>query len=186
MFSVCVYCGAAEVAAPYHELATAVGKGLAERGMRLIYGGGNTGLMGAVAEGALSAGGEVIGIMPTFLVEQERAHRGLLRLEVVPDMATRKERFFRLSDVFLTLPGGMGTLDELFESITAYQLRLHTGKSLILNHKGFYEGLRQQMDFQHAEGFVHRAEDLPWAYVNDTDALWEALQHLRAQEEPQA
>lgn len=182
MFSVCVYCGAAEVAPRYFELAEATGKAIAEQGWRLIYGGGKTGLMGAVAEGALKAGGEVIGIMPTFLVDQERAHQGLHQLEVVSDMAERKARFFALSDAFVTLPGGMGTLDELFESITAYQLRLHHGMSYILNSHGFYNGLLAQMNHQHQEGFIHqfRAElasgnTAPWRFANTLTQLIEQI-----------
>lgn len=178
MFSVCVYCGAANVAAPYFELAEATGRAIAEQGWRLVYGGGNTGLMGAVAQGALAAGGEVVGIMPTFLVAQERAHQGLTRLEVVQDMAERKARFFALSDAFITLPGGMGTLDELFESITAYQLRLHEGISYVLNSNGFYDGLRQQMDHMYQTGFIHqfRAElasgnTTPWRFANTLPQL---------------
>lgn len=182
MFSVCVYCGAANVAPPYFELAEATGRAIAEQGWRLVYGGGNTGLMGAVAQGALAAGGEVIGIMPTFLVAQERAHQGLTRLEVVQDMAERKARFFALSDAFVTLPGGMGTLDELFESITAYQLRLHEGISYVLNPNGFYNGLQQQMEHMYQQGFIHqfRAElasgnTTPWHFAETLPQMIEAL-----------
>lgn len=186
MFSVCVYCGAADVASPYFELAEATGKAIAEKGWRLIYGGGNTGLMGAVANGALQSGGEVVGIMPTFLAAQERSHQGLHQLEVVADMAERKARFFALSDAFITLPGGMGTLDELFESITAYQLRLHHGLSYIFNHNGFYNGLLAQMSHQHQEGFIHqfRAElasgnTTPWRFVDTLPELMTQIEQNR-------
>ena len=179
MLSVCVYCGAADVAQEYIDLAEAVGKSIAKQGWQVVYGGGNTGLMGAVAEGALNAGGDVLGIMPTFLVDRERAHKGLTRLEVVPDMAIRKDRFFKLSDVFVTLPGGMGTLDELFESITAYQLGLHQGLSFVLNSNGFYNGLLAQMKHQHKEGFIHQSTEteVPWAFVNTLPQLIESLRH---------
>ena len=181
MFSVCVYCGAADVAPAYFELAREVGQAIASQGWQLVYGGGNTGLMGAVANGALEAEGEVVGIMPTFLVDQERAHDGLKRMEVVPDMATRKARFFRLSDIFITLPGGMGTLDELYESITAYQLGLHQGLSYILNANGFYNGLKQQMEHQHEEGFIHKADtEVPWQFVETLPAL---IQHIKDRHE---
>lgn len=182
MFSVCVYCGAAEVAPAYMELAEGTGRAIAEQGWRLVYGGGKTGLMGAVAQGALQAGGEVVGIMPTFLVDQERAHRGLQQLEVVNDMAERKARFFALSDAFITLPGGMGTLDELFESITAYQLRLHEGISYVLNSNSFYTGLQQQMDHMYQEGFIHqfRAElasgnTTPWRFAQTLPELIQGI-----------
>ena len=190
MFSVCVYCGAADVATSYFELAEATGKAIAEQGWRLVYGGGNTGLMGAVANGALAAGGEVVGIMPTFLVDQERAHRGISQLEVVENMAERKARFFDLSDAFVTLPGGMGTLDELFESITAYQLRLHEGISYILNANGFYSGLQQQMELMYQEGFIHQFRDAlasgnvtPWVFEDSVEALIDSIQTQRQRAE---
>jgi uncharacterized protein (TIGR00730 family) len=109
--------------------------------MRLVYGGGSLGLMGAVADGCLAAGGEVIGVIPGFLMDLELGHQGVTRLEVVPDMLERKKRMAELSDGFLTLPGGIGTLDELFEMLTWVRLGVHRKPNGLLNVDGFYDEL---------------------------------------------
>ena len=109
--SICVYCGSSDkVAAKFLDAATLVGRGLAERKMRLVFGGGSTGLMGAVADGALARQGEVVGVIPEHLEREELIHQGLTRLEVVDDMHQRKARMFQLSDAFIALPGGFGTI----------------------------------------------------------------------------
>src|SRR5690606_22648607 len=124
--SICVFCGASPGANPvYRQTAEALGRLLAERGIRLIYGGGAVGLMGVVADAALSAGGEVIGVIPQSLGRAEIGHRGLTRLEVVDTMHTRKARMAELADAFIALPGGLGTLEELFEVWTWGQLGYH-------------------------------------------------------------
>lgn len=154
--NLCVFCGAAAGKDPsWAALAAETGRLLAEAGHTIVYGGGNTGLMGEVAQAALRAGGEVIGIMPTLLVERERALTSVTRLETVPDMATRKARMIALSDGFLSLPGGLGTLDELFEVLTWYQLNLHAKPSWILNPNGFYDPLLAQLERMSAAGFLH-------------------------------
>lgn len=179
MPTICVFCGAAAGQNPeWVALAKDVGQAIAQQGWTLLYGGGNTGLMGAVAEGALSQNGEVIGIMPTLLVERERAHGQLTRLECVQDMATRKARLIELADVFVILPGGMGTLDELFEVLTWYQLGLHQKYTYIVNHKGFYDALLLQLAQQEQAGFVH-GESLPLASVESPQALIQAFQQKR-------
>jgi uncharacterized protein (TIGR00730 family) len=139
---IAVYCGSASPRDPvYLESARAVGRRLAERGIGVVYGGGRLGLMGAVADSALAAGGEVIGIIPQALVNAEVAHRGLTSLEVVGTMHERKARFTELSDGFLTIPGGTGTMDELWEAISWAQLGYHCKPIGLLNVAGFYDGL---------------------------------------------
>lgn len=137
-----VYCGSASPADPAY-LATArfVGQTLAARNIGVVYGGGKLGLMGAVADAALAAGGEVIGVIPEALVGTEVAHRGCTELHVVPGMHERKRRFTDLADGFLTLPGGVGTMDELWEAISWAQLGYHAKPVGLLNAAGFYDGL---------------------------------------------
>jgi len=159
--SVCVFCGASPGARPvYHEAAERLGRSLAERGLTLVYGGGAVGLMGVVADAALAAGGEVIGIIPQSLERAEIGHKGLTRLEVVDGMHARKARMAELADAFIALPGGLGTLEELFEVWTWGQLGYH-GKPLgLLEVDGFYARLTDFLDHLVAERFVreqHRA-----------------------------
>jgi len=137
-----VYCGSATPADPvYVETARAVGEALARRGITVVYGGGRAGLMGILADAALAAGGEVIGVIPEALVNTEVAHRGLTELHVVPDMHARKALFTTLSDGFVTLPGGVGTMDELWEAISWAQLGYHDKPVGLLNIGGFYDQL---------------------------------------------
>ncbi len=137
-----VYCGSATPADPvYIETAHMVGRELAMRGIGLVYGGGRLGLMGAVADAALEAGGEVIGVIPEALVGAEVAHKGCTELHVVPGMHERKRAFTDLSDGFVTIPGGVGTMDELWEAISWSQLGYHTKPVGVLNVAGFYDHL---------------------------------------------
>ena len=137
-----VYCGSATPEDPiYIETARHVGRTLAERGIGVVYGGGRLGLMGAVADSALEAGGEVIGIIPEALVGAEVAHRGCTELHVVSGMHERKKMFTDLSDGFLTIPGGVGTMDELWEAISWAQLGYHSKPVGLLNAAGFYNDL---------------------------------------------
>ncbi|TSB04016.1 TIGR00730 family Rossman fold protein [Sphingorhabdus contaminans] len=137
-----VYCGSATPEDPiYIETARSVGRGLAERGIGVVYGGGRLGLMGAVADSALEAGGEVIGIIPEALVGAEVAHKGCTELHVVSGMHERKARFTDLSDGFITIPGGVGTMDELWEAISWSQLGYHQKPVGVLNVAGFYDEL---------------------------------------------
>jgi uncharacterized protein (TIGR00730 family) len=137
-----VYCGSASPENPvYIKAAMAVGRALAERGIGVVYGGGRLGLMGAVADAALEAGGEVIGIIPEALVDAEVAHKGCTELHVVKNMHERKARFTDLSDGFITIPGGVGTMDELWEAISWAQLGYHTKPVGILNVARFYDQL---------------------------------------------
>ncbi|MBO9714071.1 TIGR00730 family Rossman fold protein [Sphingomonas sp.] len=150
-----VYCGSATPADPvYIEAARAVGRGLAERGIGVVYGGGKLGLMGAVADSALEAGGEVIGVIPTALVNAEVAHRGLTALEVVETMHERKARFTELADGFVNLPGGTGTMDELWEALSWAQLGYHTDPIGLLNVAGYYDKLIDFWRHMGSVGFV--------------------------------
>ena len=137
-----VYCGSATPTDPrYVELAADVGRTLAERGIGVVYGGGRLGLMGAVASGALQAGGEVIGVIPEALVSSEVANHDCTELIVVADMHQRKAAFTRLSDGFVTIPGGVGTMDELWEAVSWAQLGYHAKPVGLLNAAGFYDQL---------------------------------------------
>jgi len=153
--SVCVFCGASSGTNPaYREAAVALGRALAERKLTLVYGGGAVGLMGIVADAALEAGGEVIGIIPESLMNAEIGHKGLSRLEVVDGMHARKARMAELSDAFIALPGGLGTLEELFEVWTWGQLGYHAKPLGLLDVNGFYDKLGGFLDHIVEEGFV--------------------------------
>ncbi|WP_426258285.1 TIGR00730 family Rossman fold protein [Sphingomonas sp. DC1600-2] len=137
-----VYCGSATPADPvYIDCAKEVGRTLAERGIGLVYGGGRLGLMGAVADAAMAAGGEVIGIIPQALVDAEVAHQGLTELHVVGTMHQRKQAFTDLSDGFINLPGGTGTMDELWEALSWAQIGYHAKPVGLLNVAGYYDHL---------------------------------------------
>ena len=153
-----IYCGSATPAdVRYIELAREVGETLARRGIGVVYGGGKAGLMGALADGALSAGGEVIGVIPTALVGRELAHRGCTELHVVETMHQRKQAFTDLSDGFITLPGGVGTMDELWEAVSWAQLGYHANPVGLLNAFGYYDGLIAFNRHMAETGFVRIA-----------------------------
>ena len=155
MKRVAVYCGSASPADPvYIEAARAVGRSLAERGIGVVYGGGKLGLMGAVADSALEAGGEVIGVIPTALVNAEVAHRGLTELHVVDTMHERKARFTELADGFVNLPGGTGTMDELWEALSWAQLGYHADPIGLLNIAGYYDKLIDFWKHMGSVGFL--------------------------------
>jgi uncharacterized protein (TIGR00730 family) len=155
MFSVCVFCGASFGARrEYVDAARSVGEDIARRGWTLVYGGGRVGLMGALADAALAAGARVVGVIPQFLHEREVAHTGLAQLEVVPSFAARKLRMGELSDAFLSLPGGVGTMDEMFEAWSWTQARLQDKPSGLLNVGGYYDPLVAFVDRAVEEGFL--------------------------------
>ena len=161
MKRICVFCGASTGAAPRHaEGARALGRAIAGRGLELVYGGGSVGLMGAVADAALGAGGRVTGVIPQVLQIRELAHRGLSDLRVVGSMHERKALMAELSDGFVALPGGMGTLEELAEVLTWAQLGLHARPVGLLDVGGYYRPLIAFFDQAVAAGFLrpaHRA-----------------------------
>ena len=155
MKRVAVYCGSATPADPvYIESARNVGRSLAERGIGIVYGGGKLGLMGAVADSALAAGGEVIGVIPQALVSAEVAHRGLTELHVVETMHERKALFTDLADGFVNLPGGTGTMDELWEALSWAQLGYHADPIGLLNIAGYYDKLVEFWGHMGQVGFL--------------------------------
>ena len=150
-----VYCGSATPTDPvYIETARAIGRALAARGIGVVYGGGRLGLMGAVADSAIEAGGEVIGVIPDALVNAEVAHRGLTELRVVKSMHERKALFTDLSDGFLTIPGGVGTMDELWEAVSWSQLGYHEKPVGLLNVGGYFDHLIAFAEHMAEVGFV--------------------------------
>jgi hypothetical protein len=163
MRAVCVFCGSKPgVGNDYVEMARSVGTLIAQHGIAIIYGGGRVGLMGALADAALAANGRVVGVIPQMLFDREVGHSGLSELHVVRTMAERKEMMGALADAFLTLPGGTGTMDELFEAWTWTQLGLQQKPSALLNFGGYYDPLVQFLDRAVAHGFldVHNRANL--------------------------
>lgn len=157
MKSVAVYCGASSGTNELFTLqAQAMGRALAERGMTLVYGGGRVGLMGAVADSALAHGGNVIGVIPDFLVEKEVEHRGVTELHIVKSMHERKLLMADLAEGFVAMPGGYGTLEELFEVLTWGQLGLHRKPIGVLNVAGYYDHLLRALDHMADEGLLRR------------------------------
>ena len=155
--SVTVFCGSSSGASPRYEAAVReFGERLARAGLRAIYGGGRSGLMGVFADAALAAGGEVVGIIPSFLHGREVAHDGLTDLRVVSSMHERKQLMFDLSDTACTLPGGLGTLDETIEFVTWRQLGLHDRTMVILDTDGYWNGLRALTERTVERGFAGR------------------------------
>lgn len=152
---VAVYCGSANGSQPiFRAEATALGTAIAEAGLGLVYGGAQVGLMGAVADAALAAGGEVIGVLPEVLGGREIAHVGLTALEMVPTMHERKARMAELADVFLVLPGGYGTLDELMEVVTWAQIGVHDKRCILINTADYWNGLLAFLDTAVEAGFL--------------------------------
>lgn len=153
--NVCVFCGSSSGVNPiYAEAAKNLGMLMVKNSMTLVYGGGNVGLMGILADAIMNHGGEVIGIIPDFLLKQEVGHRGITRLEIVESMHQRKKRMADLSHAFLALPGGWGTLEEIAEVLTWRQLRLIQHPIGLLNVNNFFDPLLQQMALMANEGFL--------------------------------
>ena len=151
----CVFCGSAKGNDPkYLKLGEEIGKILVRNNVGLVYGGASIGLMGAIADSVLKNGGSVIGVIPKALVDYEVAHSGLTKLHVVDNMHQRKQLMYDNADYFLSLPGGMGTLDEMFEVLTWTQLKYHEKPSYILNFEGFYDSLLSYLRHSNAEGFI--------------------------------
>lgn len=177
--TVCVYCGSATGHDPvYAAAARATGQAIAERGMSLVYGGGDVGLMGIVADAALSAGARVVGVIPTALMESEVGHTGLTELHVVSDMHQRKALMADLADGFIALPGGIGTLEELFEVMTWLQLGYHRKPVGLLNTAGFYDDLLRLLDKQRDTGFLKPAHHALLITESEAPPLLERLQRF--------
>jgi len=154
--TICVYCGAnAGISDNYAAAARALGAAMVEQNLALVYGGGKVGLMGVIADEVLRLGGEVTGVIPTALVEREVGHAGLTRQFIVKDMHERKAMMAQLSDGFIAMPGGLGTLEELFEMLTWSQLGIHDKPIALYNVDGFYDRLVDFIAHAREEGFIH-------------------------------
>ncbi|HEX7885791.1 MAG TPA: TIGR00730 family Rossman fold protein [Phenylobacterium sp.] len=176
MKSICVYCGSSPGTDPrFMEEAIRGGRQIAESGLTLVYGGGKVGLMGAVADAALAAGGRVVGVMPQDLVKQEIAHKGLSELHVVASMHERKLAMAELSDGFLCLPGGPGTFEEIFEQWTWALLGIHRKPCGFVNVAGYYELMRQTIQQMADSGFIAQAYVDMLVYADTTPEVLDAF-----------
>jgi uncharacterized protein (TIGR00730 family) len=174
--SICVYCGSSDKTHPdYLAAARRAGAAIAQRGLQLYYGAGSTGLMGAVADGALQAGGEVIGVIPKLFHTPQLAHNGLSRLEVVENMHQRKARLAERSDAFIALPGGYGTLEEFFEILTWAQIGLHHKPIGLLNTRHYFDPLLAMIQHAHSEGFIYDEHLDLFAWDDQPEMLLDAL-----------
>jgi uncharacterized protein (TIGR00730 family) len=181
MKSALVFCGANKGSHPlYAETAREVGKQLAQRSIRLVYGAGKVGLMGEVAEGVLESGGEVIGVIPFFLRKAEVCHEGLSHLYVVDSMHERKIKMAQLSDAVIVLPGGYGTMDEVFEMLTLAQVGQGQHPVCFLNVNGYFDLLLQQLDHMAAEGFLKPAHRELTMTASSLPELFQKLDHYKA------
>ena len=181
-FSVCVYCGSRNGADPaFAQAAHDLGRRIGMQGGQLVYGGGRAGLMGIVADAALAAGASVVGVIPTALVERELGHQGLTELHVVETMHQRKQLMAERSDAFVALPGGIGTLEELFEVWTWRQLGYHDKPVGLLNVGGYYDRLLDFLDETVAKGFVPAAQRALLQVDDDAQRLLERLKVLAGQ-----
>jgi uncharacterized protein (TIGR00730 family) len=181
MKRICVFCGSSSGESPvYLESATRVGEILAREGLGLVYGGSRVGLMGRLADSVLEHGGEVIGVIPRALVNREVAHGGLTELRIVASMHERKAVMAELSDAFIALPGGLGTLEELFEVVTWSQLGLHQKPSGVLDVRGYYQPLIAFLDHAVNEGFLATQHRRMIMLESDPDALVARLREYEA------
>lgn len=175
--SVCVYCGSANrVDATFKNIAREVGTAIAGQKKRLVYGGGRVGLMGIVADSALAAGGEVIGVIPQHIQAREIQHTGLTELHVVEDMHTRKRMMVERADAFVILPGGFGTLDETFEILTWKQLQLHNKPVIIFNAYGYWDKLISLVESMVGCGFAQPANLELYTEVRDIPGMFAAFE----------
>ena len=173
--ALCVYCGSVAADSRHEAAARALGHSAAKRRVDIVFGGGRVGLMGAVAEAALEAGGRVIGIIPEFLVRREAGFREITEMVVVDSMHTRKREMFERADAFCVLPGGLGTLDETFEILTWKQLALHDKPIVLINLEGFWDPLMAMIRHQAAVGEV-RPDNLELVtVVESVEAVFEAV-----------
>lgn len=175
---ICVYCASSqECDRIYHDAATALGRRLAQAGATVVYGGGAVGLMGSLANGALAAGGDVVGIIPRFMTEVEWQHPGLASLEVVEDMRERKHRLLTGSDAVVALPGGCGTLEELFEALTLKRLGLYFNPIVLVNTNDFYTPLQHFMLRMIEQRFMNPEHATMWTLVDSPDDVLDAIRN---------
>ena len=174
--SIAVFCGSNSGNDPiYTQHAKDIGILLAEKNITVVYGGGNTGLMGVVANAVLQEGGKVIGVIPELLKNIERQHKGLTALHIVADMHTRKKMMYELSDAAIILPGGNGTLDEMFEMITWNALTIHNKKIILLNTAGFYNALIGHINQMQVQGFLHTDLRDTFEIYDTPDAIFASM-----------
>jgi uncharacterized protein (TIGR00730 family) len=183
MNTICIFSGSSnKIPGFYFAAAAAMGETLAAHGVRIVYGAGCTGLMGAVADGALAAGGEVVGIIPVFFNTPQLVHKNLSALEVVDTMHQRKARMAELADGFIALPGGFGTLDELFEIITWAQIGLHSKPIGLLNTQKYYDPLIALVEHAQEHGFIYSEHRKLFSYADHPDELFHAMTHHKSPE----
>jgi uncharacterized protein (TIGR00730 family) len=181
----CVFCGSNHGANPaYAEAATNLGGELARRGIALVYGGGNVGLMGVIADGVLAGGGQVIGVIPEALMAKELGHKGVQDLRVVKTMHERKAMMAELADGFIAMPGGIGTFEEFFEIVTWAQLGFHSKPCALLNVNGFYDPLLHLLDHAIAENFVKPTQRELVLVEADFSKLLDRMAHHHVPHEP--
>lgn len=181
----CVFCGSSHGAHPaYAEATKQAGADLARRGISLVYGGGNVGLMGVLADSVLASGGEVVGVIPEALMDKEVGHRELPDLRIVKTMHERKALMAELSDGFIALPGGLGTFEEFFEIVTWAQLGLHSKPCALLNVNGFYDPLLRLLDHAIEERFVKPKQRALVLVESDFKVLLDRMAHHRVPHEP--
>ena len=177
---VCVYAASSKACHPdYHDAARRLGVFLAERRFTIIYGGGGAGLMGALADGALSKGGRITGVLPRFMKELEWGHSGLTELHLVDDMHTRKHRLLTGSDAVVALPGGCGTLEELLEAITLKRLGIYLGPIVLVNTRGFYDPLITLLSSAIDERFMDERHRAMWQVVTEPEQVIDAFTSAR-------
>jgi uncharacterized protein (TIGR00730 family) len=174
--NVLVFCASSRSCDPaYHEVASRLGAELARAGVGIVYGGGGHGSMGALANGALAAGGSVHGVLPHFMRELEWGHEGITRLDLVEDMRERKRRMLDAGDAVVALPGGCGTLEELMEAITFKRLGLYTGPIVAVNTRGFYDPWMELLDRCIAEQFMSERHRSMWQVVDEPEQVLPAI-----------
>lgn len=179
--ALCVYCGANNGGhADYAALARAFGAELARRGITLVYGGGKVGLMGVLADAVLTGGGKVIGVIPRQLVEHEHAHPGITEMHVVETMHQRKMRMSELAQAYVALPGGFGTMDEIFEMMTWAQLELHPYPCAFLETRGYYRALQDMLDHMADERFLSRDQRRSVWFGSSIPDLFDWMDHYDA------
>jgi hypothetical protein len=179
--SVCVYCASSRACdEAYHDVARTLGRLLANAGCTVIYGGGRSGSMGALADAALAAGGRIVGVIPRFMVDLEWGHDDLTELHVVEDMRTRKHEMLTRATAVVALAGGTGTLEELFEAITLKRLGLFLGPIVIVNTRGYYDALLAQLANAVAERFIDARHEDMWTVVAGPEDVLPAIESAAA------
>jgi uncharacterized protein (TIGR00730 family) len=175
--SVCVYCASASTAPPWlFEEVQAFGAGLARRGWRLVYGGASVGVMGALADATLGAGGQVVGVIPSALVGREVAHSTLTELKVVDTMHDRKAEMFKSADAFVAFPGGFGTMEEFFEMLTWKQLGIHNKPIVFVNVRGYYSMMLGQFERAIADGIIRSEHRILYSVADDQEQVFSVLE----------